>query len=835
MRVFPFHLVFTQNLQISQVGPSWYPILPHLKPGCLFGDYFEVQQPTIPCQFELLLAHAKELFVIHCSRGVNLKGQMVYDADQQVMIFLGSPWVQDVNTLESLGLSLADFGIHNALGDFLLLLQSQRTALTDIRRLATKLKEKQHELRTMLSHAELATTVLEQSADAIEITNAEAQVIYVNPAFEEITGYQRDEVIGQPFRSVFLQEQADSSLYTTIWDSVSSGQVWKGTHQGSRKDGTRYEQETTIFPVHNLLGEVSHYAAIKRDVTMHRRTQAELEQSLSLLEATFEATADALVVMDPTGKILRFNRKFVDLWRLPEEVINDNHPYAITQHITQRLRHADAFSLKKALQLYGRLPSEGHELLELKDGRILEWYTSPQRINNSTVSLVWSFRDITERQQQESRIRYQALHDALTGLPNRTLFSDRLEVALTRALRNKSKLAVMFLDLDRFKMINDSLGHSAGDRLLKTVSQRLTNCLRQGDTVARWAGDEFTLLLPDIHDQEDANTIAEKLLNALRAPFNLEGRSLRVGSSIGIAIYPDDGEDSDTLLKNADAALYQAKSNGRNTYCCYNRTVTAETAEWLMLEAHLHHALERQEFVLYYQPQVNVVTGQTTRMEALLRWIHPEMGMVSPMRFIPLAEETGLIVPLGEWVLRTACAQAKEWQLSGLPPVRVAVNLSTQQLRQPQFANVVRQILQETGLDPQYLELEITETAVMKNLEMTKCILDELHQMGVSIALDDFGTGYSSLSYLKAFPLQTLKIDQSFVRDLTTDPNDRAIVTAIIALGKVLNLNLVAEGVETSVQKEVLRSLDCQEMQGFWFSRPLSANAATHHLKNSVG
>jgi diguanylate cyclase (GGDEF)-like protein/PAS domain S-box-containing protein len=834
MRVFPFHLVFTHNFQIVQVGSSWRSILPELESGCLFTDFFEVQLPSIPCQFEQLQAHVTEPFVLYCSRGMNLKGQMVYVSEQQVMIFLGSPWVKNIDTLQSLGLSLSDFGIHHALGDFLLLLQSQRAALTNTRWLATRLKEKQHELRHLLNQSELATRVLEQSADAIEITNAEAQVIYVNPAFEEITGYQREEVIGQPFHSIFLRGQKDSALYKTIWDHISLGRVWKGTYQVSRKDGTPYEQETTIFPVHNPSGEVSHYAVIKRDITVHRRTQAALEQSLSLLEATFEATADALVVMDTTGKILRFNRKFVDLWQLPEEVLNDDHPYAITQHITQCLRHAEAFSLKKALQLYGRLPSEGHELLELKDGRVLEWYTSPQRIHDSTVSLVWSFRDITERQQQESRIRHQALHDALTGLPNRTLFGDRLEVALTRAQRHKSKLAVMFLDLDRFKLINDSLGHSAGDRLLKAVSHRLIHSLRQGDTVARWAGDEFTLLLPDIHDQEDANTIAEKLLAALRPQFTLEGRSLRVGSSIGIAIYPDDGEDSDTLLKNADAALYQAKSNGRNTSCCYSRTATAETAEWLMLEAHLHHALERQEFVLYYQPQVNVVTGQITRMEALLRWIHPEMGMVSPMRFIPLAEETGLIVPLGEWVLQTACAQAKEWQLAGLPPVRVAVNLSTQQLRQPQFANVVQRILQETGLDAHYLELEITETAVMKNLAMTKSILDELHQMGVSIALDDFGTGYSSLSYLKAFPLQTLKIDQSFIRDLTTDPNDRAIVTAIIALGKVLNLNLVAEGVETSVQKEVLRSLDCQEMQGFWFSRPLSANAATHHLKSSM-
>jgi EAL domain-containing protein (putative c-di-GMP-specific phosphodiesterase class I) len=313
----------------------------------------------------------------------------------------------------------------------------------------------------------------------------------------------------------------------------------------------------------------------------------------------------------------------------------------------------------------------------------------------------------------------------------------------------------------------------------------------------------------------------------MKPDFDLEGHTLHVSSSIGIAVYPGDGQDAETLLKNADAALYRAKDSGRNGYHLYTSAINSETSEWLALESQLHRALERQEFVIYYQPQVNVITGEITQMEALLRWQHPEKGLLLPGKFVPLAEENGLVVPIGEWVLRTVCTQNQTWQTNGLPPVRVAVNLSAQQLRQPNLVQMIARVLCDTGLAPAYLELEITETTVMKNVELTKTILCELYQMGVSMAMDDFGTGYSSLGYLKNFPFNTLKIDQSFVRDLTTDPNDKAIVAAIVAMGRVLNLKLVAEGVETKVQKHSLLSLDCEEMQGNLFSPPLTAEEAT--------
>lgn len=501
----------------------------------------------------------------------------------------------------------------------------------------------------------------------------------------------------------------------------------------------------------------------------------------------------------------------------------------IFTYISKLVKDPERFS-NRIQALYASPHSESHDIVELQDGRFLEGRSRPQQMHDQIIGRVWSLQDVTERQLTEARIRYQASHDLLTNLPNRMMFSDRLSDALFQATQNRSLLAVMFLDLDRFKLINDSLGHAAGDQLLQEVAQRLKDCLRESDMVARWAGDEFTLLLTNLYGIEDATKIAQKILAALRLDYQLEGRTLHVSSSIGIAIYPADGEDGETLLKNADAALYRAKDGGRNGYSFYTSTLNSEATEWLTLENHLHYALERQELMLYYQPQVDVVTGKVIQMEALLRWQHPDIGIVAPGRFIPIAEENGLIVPIGEWVLRTACAQNFAWQSAGLPPVRVGVNLSARQIREPNLLETIERVLQETELHPRYLELEITETIVMKNVDRTCMILDELHQMGVSTAMDDFGTGYSSLGYLKKFPFHTLKIDQSFVRDLNTDPNDKAIVAAIVAMGKVLNLQLVAEGVETQAQKHSLLSLDCEVMQGYLFSRPLPIEAATQLL-----
>ncbi|MEP0856284.1 EAL domain-containing protein [Trichocoleus sp. DQ-U1] len=573
-------------------------------------------------------------------------------------------------------------------------------------------------------------------------------------------------------------------------------------------------------------------AQLEGEIAERKWAEEELEKSLSLLKATLESTADGILVVDKTGKIASFNQKFVQMWRIPDSIVAAGNSNQALAFVLEQLKNPETF-ITKIQELYSEPDAESYDLLEFKDRRIFERYSQPQRIGGKVVGRVWSFRDVTERQQAEETIRYQALHDLLTGLPNRMLFNERLSVSLAYARQSQSTLAVMFLDLDRFKTINDTLGHAFGDRLLQSVTERMIGCLGEDDTVARWGGDEFTLLIPQIRCKEDAAKIAQKILEDLKPEFYLEGHSLHISSSIGIALYPSDGADAETLLRNADAALYRAKEKGRNNYQFYNPAMNSQNSELLVLENDLHHALERGEFVVYYQPQVNTTTGEITHVEALLRWQHPKFGLVSPGIFIPLAEETGLIVPIGEWVLKTACAQNKAWHDAGIADLQVAVNLSARQFQEPDLVKMVTRVLEETGLEAQFLELEITETITMQNVEFTRKTLSELHRLGVYISLDDFGTGYSSLTYLKKFPFHTLKIDKSFVRDLTSDPNDAAIITAIAALGKVLNLRLVAEGVETEAQKDFLQNLQCEQMQGYFFWRPQAAEEITKILEKS--
>ncbi len=830
--IFPFYLAFDAEMQIVRMGSALQRLCPMLAVGERVDLHFRLRQPDIALAFEAICDQSSPVLLLESLHNqLQFNGQAIYSPQQHWLYFLAMPQLLDQPDLDALTLKLSNRARQGSASDMLLLLQARTTTLSDTRRLAEKIAEQRSELRMALRQAELATAVLEQAADAIEITDARTRLLYVNPAFEQITGYSREEVLGRTPAELFRSEQHEPDFYQKIDSAIQAGQVWQGAYVGRRKDGSLYPQDATIFPIHNRAGQITNHVAIKRDVSDRQRTQDKLGNSLSLLQATFEATADGILVTNSQGNILNFNQKFAELWQQGQQPVawDEFHDLGF---VTSFLKQPQQF-LARMQALYSQPQIESHDILALKDGRSLEGRSCPQRLGDSVIGRVWSFRDVTERLQTETQIRYQAAHDLLTGLPNRQSFNERLANALAEAKRHQHQLAVMFLDLDRFKLINDSLGHAAGDLLLKEVARRLKRCLRRHDMVARWAGDEFTVLLSDA-SVEDALQVAEKILTAMKPDFDLEGHLLHVSSSIGIAIYPTNGSDAETLLKNADAALYRAKDSGRNGYHLYTSAISSETSEWLALESHLHRALERQEFLLYYQPQVNVVTGEITQMEALLRWQHPDLGLVSPAKFIPLAEENGLILPIGEWVLRTACTQNYRWQAAGLPPVRVAVNLSARQLRQPNLVKWVARILQETGLAPRYLELEITETTVMKNVELTKSILYALHQMGVSMAMDDFGTGYSSLGSLKKFPFNTLKIDQSFVRDLTTDPNDKAIVAAIIAMGRVLNLKLVAEGVETKVQEHSLLSLDCEEMQGYLFSPPLSAEEATMLLEGQM-
>ncbi len=450
---------------------------------------------------------------------------------------------------------------------------------------------------------------------------------------------------------------------------------------------------------------------------------------------------------------------------------------------------------------------------------------------STLLSIAASLNAAKQRQRGEERIRYQALHDMLTGLPNRLLFNEQLAKALPNAQRNGKSLAVIFLDLDRFKTINDTLGHSIGDRVLQQVAWRLQKCLRAGDTIARWGGDEFILLMPQVSHIDEVRQVAERIVQTLPEVFYLNGHELFITTSLGIALLDDKVKDAETLIQHADIALYYAKEQGRNNYQFYREEMNSNNPELLALEKSLHQALERQEFVVYYQPRINILTRQITGMEALLRWQHPEMGLIAPSIFIPLAEKNGLIIPIGEWVLRTACHQNRAWQEQGLTPLVVAVNLSPKQLQQSNLIEMVQETLSESQLDPRFLELEITETAAIHNLDSTKVVLDQLEKMGVLLAIDDFGTGYSSLSRLQNLPLHNLKIDQSFIRDITTESKKAYIVAAIIALGRGLGLKLTAEGVESQAELEFLQSNHCEDGQGYLFSHPVSAAEATEILR----
>jgi diguanylate cyclase (GGDEF)-like protein/PAS domain S-box-containing protein len=555
---------------------------------------------------------------------------------------------------------------------------------------------------------------------------------------------------------------------------------------------------------------------------MVKQRTAELNKANQTLRVLIEASPLAIYVLDPEANVSLWNPAAERMfgWREAEAL---NRPLAI---VPEDKREVFRNGFAEALQ--GKLVANYETSRQKKDGALFDvnvWTATLLDHEGQISGIMAIVEDITERKQAAERIQYLAYHDTLTGLPNRVLFEEHLTEAIAQADPALRPLAVMFLSLDRFKKFNDTLGHIIGDQLLRSVAERLSTSLGQGDTIACFTSDEFAFLLTEVRDEDDAAEMSRSLQSILEAPFEIEEQELYVTASIGIGLYPHDGTDAQSLLKNAGAALYRAKQQGGNNYQFYTPDMNERALKRLALENQLRWALERKEFRVYYQPQVSIGTGQIVGMEALVRWQHPEMGLVSPAEFIPLAEDTGLIAPIGEWVLRSACAQTKSWRDCGFTFLRVSVNLSPRQFQQPDLVLMIERQLKETGLDPAYLELEVTESSVMKNAESAISTLRELKAMGIKISIDDFGSGYSSLSYLKHLPIDVLKIDQSFVRDMTADPKDAAIVMAIIQLAHSLQLKVNAEGVETEEQLRFLRLLRCDEMQGFLFCRPLPVEA----------
>lgn len=557
---------------------------------------------------------------------------------------------------------------------------------------------------------------------------------------------------------------------------------------------------------------------IKRLIDAQTQTESQLRQSA----AVFENASEGVLITDTDVNIVAVNKAFTEITGYSEAEVLGKNPRILKSGRHDRTFYSNMWSL-----LLQRGEWKGEISGRRKNGEVFPKWQTITGIHDDDGNLthyVSVFSDISHIKESEEQLHHLAHHDSLTGLPNRLLLNARLEHSLQHAGREGCSVAVMFLDLDHFKKINDSFGHPVGDQLLQMVAGRLLQSVRKDDTVARLGGDEMTVILGSLDDPNYAATAAKNILERLVKPFQLKGQDVFVSASIGISVYPQDGKDPTTLLKNADTAMYMAKNEGRNRYHFYSQELTQKACETLTLESQLHRALERDELLLHYQPQISLHDGSIVGVEALLRWQHPEIGMVSPDRFIPIAEENGLIEPIGKWVLQTACSQAKAWQDQGLARVRMSVNLSGKQLAQASIVDEVREVLETTGLPPSILELELTESSVMNRAGQAANTLDALRALGTTIAIDDFGTGYSSLAYLKRFPVDRLKIDRSFVRDIPQDANDVALAKAIIALAHSLNLNVVAEGVETEEQRQLLKAIGCEEMQGFLFSAPRVAS-----------
>ena len=670
--------------------------------------------------------------------------------------------------------------------------------------------------------------------DVIFVLDMNLNYTYVSPSVKILRGYEPEEVLKQAPLDAFTSSSLDLSK-RTLSEFMELGKLEHKEDisrtlqlEIKRKNGTNVWTETMVSFIRDKNQRPVGILGVMRDITERKKAESQREVMLEAIRqgeekyrTILESIQEGYFEVDLNGKFTFCNNSMARLTgHSKEELLGMNHKQLTNEETAKEV--FQAFS-----EIYNtEEPSKGFDWQIIrKDGGegYIEASVSLQKDSSGKpTGFKGMIRDITERKRTEQQINYMATHDALTGLPNRLMFSQLLNQAIRSAQRHRKQLAVLFIDLDRFKAINDSLGHEAGDRLLKEMAKRFKRSLRADDVVGRLGGDEFVIFIEELEEFRQVENVAHKILTTTIQPMTLQGEECRVTASIGISMYPGNGTDEQTLIKNADMAKYFAKEEGKNNYQFYSKDIQSQSNKRFSIETNLRRALERNELSLEYQAKLDFKTGMITGVEALLRWENPSLGSVTPMQFIPVAEETGLIVPIGRWVMKTACAQNVAWQRQGLPPVCMAVNLSLRQLMDDNLLKDIKAALDDSGMAPNLLELEITESMVMQNPVRLIELLTNIKKLGVRIAIDDFGTGYSSLAQIQHFPIDTLKVDRSFIRNLAQDSENQAITQAIITMGKTLKLTVVAEGVETQEQKDFLRDLICDEMQGFYFSKPIA-------------
>ncbi len=858
---FPFHIVLDERLCVLQTGSVLRRLCPDVTPGTSLAECFVVQRPDLKSpDFDAILRHDKTLFVLQYRDGpLRLRGQFV--AQDRRLFFLGSPWVSEMPDVTRIGLSLRDFAIHDPVVDLLFLLQTKNKSLNDGQVLSQRLRASQQRLAEAQELAKLGSWVLDPNTGEIDCSD-EARRIYgftattVNPTLDRLVALVPAAQQAGLRRAV---DQATQGVAPVVFE-----------HRVHASDGAdRWVHLTLQMSKTNDLATVR---AAVRDETTNKEATLRLELAHDVarqLAADVEPESAVAFILSAIGAQLGWRAavcwvagddarvRCLGAWAAVDDAgaqqfaatmrdydgpcpdVDLDAAWGSARPLLRVIQTSDSAPVRD--RAAGRCGLHAAVVIPIIAGTqlmVLEFFSHApiafdREVEGFMRSIASQLAQYLLRKQAEAALRHSASHDALTGLASRSLLHERLAHAIKHAARKRTKVAVMFMDLDRFKHINDSLGHTTGDALLQACADRLRMCVRECDTLARFGGDEFVVVLEGLDSAADVAASLTKVLGLFSRPFEVKGRELPTTASIGISVYPDDGQDVESLLMNADAAMYRAKETGPGHHHFYSAQMKAKVQQQLALETCLPRALERGELFLVYQPKLDLATGRVTGAEALMRWRHPTMGLVSPLQFIPIAEDTGLIDSFGHWALQVACRDAKRWHDLGYP-VQVSVNLSARQINRPRLAEEVSKVIAEARLHPDQLELEITESCVMHNPVQAALRLRELRDLGVSLAIDDFGTGYSSLSYLRTFPLSTLKIDRSFIKDLPADEDAAALTAGIIALAHRLRMKVVAEGVETLEQLGYLRANCCDEIQGYYLSMPITADEMSRFLERDL-